>query len=128
MATDSNYCFQPYQIVALDDEQSCLYAEVIQIIEIKQSCWVRPLVLADFEQKLIISDNIRTFSNIIDLRWTSDLILPISVFRTALDTEILPLWTYLSSLDLPKDDNIAVKEARHQLQCFIRQYFAKEKT
>ncbi len=95
---DSNFNFKGNQIVCLEHDQSFLYAEVIQVIETRQTCWVRPWLL-----KILSSAN-NQFSNlpeketIFDLRESSDLVLPISLFRLALDTEVIPLLSELDTL------------------------------
>ncbi len=37
--------FQPRQILCLEHEQSRLYAEVIQVVQDRPVCWLRPLIL-----------------------------------------------------------------------------------
>ena len=75
--------FKPHQIVCLEYYDKRLYGEVIQIIEQRQTCWVRPLIMV---QKQVI---------IADLRSSSDLILPLCLFRSCFDTEIIPFLTEL---------------------------------
>jgi hypothetical protein len=41
-----SYKFQPRQIVCLEHETTRLYAEIIEFVEARQVCWVRPLMLA----------------------------------------------------------------------------------
>jgi hypothetical protein len=74
--------FTPNQIVSLSCGDRTLYGEVIQVIESRSSLWVRPFWL-------IIADNSET----IDVRESSDLILPMNLFSPALDTEVLPLFS-----------------------------------
>jgi len=50
MIDDSLPSFAPYQIVCLEHQQSYLYGEVIQVIESKNLCWMRPLLLAVFRE------------------------------------------------------------------------------
>ena len=76
-------CFKPHQIVCLESYDERLYGEVIQIIEQRQTCWVRPLIMV---QKQVM---------IADLRSSSDLILPLCLFRSCFDTEIIPFLTQL---------------------------------
>lgn len=77
--------FQPRQIVCLQHENRNLYAEVIQVIPSRPVCWVRPLLLAEFP----LGDSCQPL--IYDLRSTADLIWPLTLFRSALDTEVIPL-------------------------------------
>ena len=75
------------RIVCLDSRQAedRLFAEVIDTILISSRYWLKPLALArsnpdSFELEFLY-----------DLRDTSQLILPIDLFRDALDTEVIPL-------------------------------------
>jgi len=90
-ANDSDFKFQPCQIVCLEHNSVRLYAEVVQMAEGRQVCWVRPLALIDSngdwtEDSLQVNP-----SRIHDLRQSSDLLLPAALFRNALDTEVIPL-------------------------------------
>ena len=111
--------FQPFQIVYLENQQTRLYAEVVQIAEMRQICWARPLLLVE-----TIEEGWLSFESIIqpclyDLRESSDLLLPIALFQGALDTEIIPLLTALMS---PGDANTQIQPASyHQLNRFIQQ-------
>jgi hypothetical protein len=62
-----------------------LLAEVIQMVPERERCWAKPLGLAHVEKY-----QLKLLHN---LRETSQLILPASFFREALDTEVLPLMT-----------------------------------
>jgi hypothetical protein len=105
--------FQPSQIVCLEHQNIYLYSEVVQVISDRQLCWVRPLVLA------IIRDSLTT-EKILDLRFTSDLLWPINLFRPALDTEVIPL---LSELDSPDYRAESIQNARQQLNYYIQQFW-----
>ena len=88
--------FTPHQIVSLFCKNRTLYGEVIQVIESRSALWVRPLWL-------IVSDSFET----IDVREGSDLILPMDLFKPALDTEVLPLFSqvikdnYITNISYP---------------------------
>ena len=113
------------QIVCLEHQGNNLYGEVIQLITERQLCWFRPLCLvisADSaidsvpnrierspndrieSQKCLLSepknaDQISRNadgSKIIDLQSGSDLLWPDSLFRPALDTEIIHFIPHLS--------------------------------
>lgn len=91
--------FYPSQIVCLEHQNYSLYSEVIQVILQRDSCWVRPLLL------VFHSDDVQ---DIFDVRCVSDLIFPFSFFRPALDTEVIPLLSHLSKLDLsPQEEQIS---------------------
>ncbi|MEG3438764.1 hypothetical protein V0288_16675 [Pannus brasiliensis CCIBt3594] len=95
--------FYPNQIVCLSCQDSALYAEVIQVIADRASIWARPLLL-------ISGDN----GDSIDVRDGSDLILPIDLFRPALDTEVLPIFSRVIK-------NNPSPPPPHYLQNFVRQ-------
>lgn len=102
--------FHPRQIVCLQHESSNLYAEVIQVVQSRPVCWVRPLLLAEFPP----GDSCQPL--IYDLRSTADLVWPLSLFRSALDTEVIPLLVDISASQ-PRLDRDPV--ALNQLNQFI---------
>jgi hypothetical protein len=75
------------RIICLDVGQGkdLLFAEIIDTIAISSRYWLKPLALA--------RSNPESFQLefLYDLRDTSQLILPIDLFRDALDTEVIPL-------------------------------------
>ncbi len=87
--------FRPHQIICIDRSPGLLLlAEVIQMVSERERCWARPLALAQTEEYQL--------KLLHDLRETSQLILPASLFREALDTEVLPLMTELFQWDQPQ--------------------------
>jgi len=104
--------FKPGQIVSLECGDACLHSEVIQVVEARQVCWVRPLMLVvsasgkDLPAEYTLSD----------LRDGADLLWPLSLFRAALDTEVISLLTQLQSLDSEKKDGAI---ASRQLRDFV---------
>ena len=108
-------CFQPSQIVGLEHETSCLYAEVVQVIESRQSCWVRPLMLVFWsEATQRQNSSLATMAARYDLRHDSDLLLPLTLFRVALDVEVLPWLADLYTDDRDVADH-EKKASGHQL-------------
>ena len=106
--------FQPRQIVCLEHEGTRLYAEVIQVVESRLVCWVRPLVLVEFSEC-----NYPSFETpLYDLRASADLLWPLTLFRCALDTEVMPILVELLAWE-PQPDSDPV--ARQQLNQFIHQ-------
>lgn len=110
--------FQPRQIVRLEYENIRLYSEVIEVVVSRQVCWVRPLLLAvsqvDHEPLPLFSPQQTV---LYDLRQGADLLWPASLFRGALDTEVIPL---LVQLENPDDAQLANNsEAHKQLSCFV---------
>lgn len=110
--------FQAGQIVCLEHEDTCLYAEVIQLSTLRQRCWVRPLILVvpTTQSGEIGCGDEATYN----LRQGVDLLLPVTLFRVALDTEVFPLLAQLESQD-PKPEVQIAWVARHQLNQFIQQ-------
>jgi hypothetical protein len=84
---NSPFASEIARIVCLDSRQGkeCLFAEVIDTIEISARYWVKPLALARFNPERF------QLEFLYDLRDTSQLILPIDLFRDALDTEVIPI-------------------------------------
>ncbi|HEY9298275.1 MAG TPA: hypothetical protein VIQ31_18340, partial [Phormidium sp.] len=117
--THSLSSFQPLQIVCIEHILHRLYAEVVQTVETKQICWVRPLVLAEheslssshYEQSLCCPQ-------IHDLRQGADLLLPTILFRAAMDVEVIPLLAQLGTLDESKSTG---QETRLRLNQFVRE-------
>ncbi|MEG4273519.1 hypothetical protein QUA72_16205 [Microcoleus sp. M2_B4] len=104
--------FKPGQIVSLKCGDACLHSEVIQVVEARQVCWVRPLML-------VVSASGKDFSaeyTLSDLRDGADLLWPLSLFREAFDTEVISLLTELHSLDAEKKDGTI---ASRQLRDFV---------
>ncbi|WP_330949800.1 MULTISPECIES: hypothetical protein [Planktothrix] len=125
---DSSLNFKPGQIVGLNHQNSCLYAEVIQVVEVREVCWVRPLMLIQGLSEHP-EDNFSSFGFtpetfiLSDLRQSPDLIWPTRLFRAALDTEVI---TFLAQLESPDTNSPGVKRvnacsAHQQLQDFIGQ-------
>jgi L-rhamnose isomerase len=104
---DSVPNFQSSQIICLEFGSRYLYAEVIQVVAARQLCWTRPLMLVT----LLSNVNL-----LFDLREGSDLILPLSLFRAAFDTEVIPFLTELQSIENKSQDGIS---AYRQLRKFL---------
>ncbi|HAO12214.1 MAG TPA: hypothetical protein DCQ51_13825 [Planktothrix sp. UBA8407] len=125
---DSSWNFKPGQIVGLNHDNSCLYAEVIQVVEVRDVCWVRPLMLIEGLSEPP-ENNFSSFGftpetfTLYDLRPSPDLIWPTRLFKAALDTEVI---TFLAQLESPEANYPGVKRvnacsAHQQLQDFIGQ-------
>ncbi|MEP6517407.1 hypothetical protein [Microcoleus vaginatus] len=104
--------FKPGQIVSLECGDACLHSEVIQVVEARQVCWVRPLMLV---VSVSAKDSPAEYT-LSDLRDGADLLWPLSLFRAALDTEVISLLTELHSLDSEKKDGAI---ASRQLRDFV---------
>lgn len=139
--------FAPHQIVRLSHQASCLYAEVVQVADARDLCWVRPLVLVESEGEQFDSDAIAQFIQapaaqddaacgaepddaaqsirqsgqsvcIYDLRQSADLLWPLCLFQAALDTEVAPLLTWLYQSDAAHSKPICLA-APQQLRGFM---------
>ncbi|MBM0741596.1 hypothetical protein JOY44_08200 [Phormidium sp. CLA17] len=113
----STHAFQPSQIVCLEHGYSRLYAEVVQVAEPRQVCWVRPLALAVGDPTISVDNQL---ADLHDLRQGSDLLLPIALFRLAIDTEVIPVLTHLYA----ENSTVTSKtgQTKHQhLSQFVRQ-------
>lgn len=110
---DSAYKFQPRQIVNLEHENTRLYSEIIEFVESRQVCWVRPLMLA-IPMSVASPEHLTLY----DLGLCADLLWPASLFRPALDTEVIPL---LAQLHAPEAQTVNSSDAHQQLSCFVRE-------
>ncbi|MEG4809034.1 hypothetical protein QUA82_16080 [Microcoleus sp. F8-D3] len=104
--------FKPGQIVSLECGDACLHSEVIQVVEARQVCWVRPLMLV----VSVSGKDLSAEYTLSDLRDGADLLWPGSLFRAALDTEVISLLTQLHSLDSETKDGAM---ASRQLRDFV---------
>ena len=123
----SSPTFSPYQIVCLEHRQSYLYGEVIQVIQSKNRCWMRPLLLAVFPPVIQAENNFGEANELLDLRFTSDVAYPLNLFRPALDTEVIPLISQLESLDGMKETNslskLKLRQFLEQIWLDNQEYF-----
>jgi hypothetical protein len=97
---DTKLIFTSNQIVCLEYQNKLLYTEVIQSLLERAWCWSRPLCMAISDREEFgnfSKDN--SVKTIIDLRSSSDLILPNCLFRPALDLELIPLLALLEKED-----------------------------
>jgi hypothetical protein len=100
--------FQTDRIVCIERSDLLLFAEVIDTIPNPPRCWVRPLAIA----KSIPSSFELEFLH--DLREAAQLILPIELFREALDTEVLPLLSVLLQTETNLEREKLSRIALHQ--------------
>jgi hypothetical protein len=126
---DSPPSFQPSQIVCLESENIHLYAEVIQLVDVRQVCWVRPLALIqhpsepwnNLDQTIGAMDRAAGCPEAcLDLRHCSDLLLPWMLFRAAIDTEVMPIFSFLyADCSDSEASSDAAARARQQMHQFI---------
>ncbi len=113
--------FKPGQIVSLECGNACLHSEVIQVVEARQICWVRPLMLVGLVSGKDLSDRWPEEYTLSDLRDGADLLWPLSLFRAAFDTEVISLLSQLQSLESEKKDGAI---ASRQLRDFVDRVWA----
>lgn len=113
MTENLHFLFRPQEIVYIENNGFRLFAEVIQTIPDRNRCWVKPLALAtyaDFQFRLLH-----------DLQECAQLILPIDLFRSALDTETFTVIMELFQLEkMPIVDPEITSICRQALHYFIR--------
>ena len=80
--------FVANQIAYLADQDIRVYVEVIQVIESRQTCWVRPLAW-------VVTHSPEDSPEVYDLSHGPDLICQISWLGQVLDTEWLPILSLL---------------------------------
>lgn len=124
VSVGSNCKFKPNQIVCLEHENTYLYSEVIEVVESRQTCWVRPLMLVVGSPgsellSLVSPDQLSLY----DLRLGADLLWPISLFRPAVDTEVIPLLLQLDdqAAQVAHNGSHNSQEAHKKLSFFVHQ-------
>jgi hypothetical protein len=118
---DCGLNFKPGQIVSLECGDACLHSEVIQVVEARQICWVRPLMLVGLVSGKDVPQSWPEEYTLSDLRDGADLLWPLSLFRAALDTEVISLLSRLQSLDSDRKDSTI---ASRQLRDFVDRVWA----
>ena len=127
---DSGASFQPCQIVCLEHEAVRLYAEVIQIVKERQVCWVRPLAMTVLSASAAeLSQTSQSLADenpvLYDLRQGSDLLWPASLFRPALDMEVMPVLMQLYTSEVQAKPRFT---ARQRLNYFVREVWQANTT
>ncbi|BAQ64224.1 hypothetical protein [Geminocystis sp. NIES-3709] len=104
------------QIICLDSQNKSLYCEVIDIVNDRQICWVRPVILVDLKAQ----DNnyFPQKNDVYDLRFTSDLLWKIDDFRIVLDTEYIEFLANLQEFEFDEDK---LTIAKQKLRFFIQE-------
>lgn len=116
--------FQPHQIVCFANGQTHLYGEMIQLLASRGQCWVRPLLLADYDQAFTADGWIPYPLEWVDLRGSSDIVYPLDCFRPAYDQELLPLLLLMGQED---EEMVFAQRSPNQskLWQFLRQWQAE---
>lgn len=107
--------FKVNQIICLEHQNTYLYGEIIQLIPHRKLCWFRPICLSklNFENNSTLES-----TQLIDLQSGSDLLWPITLFRPALDTEVIYL---MAELNNSGESLTYKKENRQDLNRFVQQ-------
>jgi hypothetical protein len=117
--------FHCHEILCVEHDHTYLYSELVQVVELRQLCWVRPLALLIkshpsiyYGTSAIAAESGLQDHTVYDLQDAVDLLLPQKLFRATLDSELLPLLTQLGALKQREDSG---RLAHQQLQSFIWQ-------
>jgi hypothetical protein len=114
---------RPSEFACLEHQNMLLYTEIIQVVEKRQRYWARPVLLC--EVSVPENDATEPLPTVYDVRSCSDLLWPRSLFRSVLDTELIPLLAHLSpgleaSFIPTKALSNHLVEARQKLQQFTQ--------
>lgn len=107
--------FQSNQMICLEEGDRRLYAEVIDVITQRELIWARPLLLVNGWDAIEHSGQVDP-KQLEDLREAAHLLLPLHLFRPAVDMELLPLFPYLVA-----DADAKLEAKGSQLRQFIDQ-------
>ena len=116
--------FVKNQIVCLEGKNKSLFCEVIDTIDDRCLCWVRPVILVDYKNQT--SDFYHNNKqDIHDLRFTSDLLWKIDDFRVVFDTEYLDFFVTLQDFEF---EETQLTLANKKLRTFIKELCEKNKS
>lgn len=91
---------KPSEFACLQQDQTCLYTEIVQVVEVRDRYWARPVLLCEWPEE----DGTERSPTVYDVRSCSDLLWPRSLFRCVLDTELIPLLSHLQPEPLSMSD------------------------
>ncbi len=100
--------FQPNQIVCIEQGDIRLFAEMIQVSDVRPVSWIRPLLICGVPLNWNGSraDQV-VVDQVYDLREGIDLLWPLELLRVALDTEVIPLLAKLGTQKSQSSDRLA---------------------
>ena len=98
----------PGQILYLEHDVTRLYVEAIQVLEARNLCWARPLILVDGSLDDIERLHSTAEAHPVDCKVlidSPDILWPLDKFSLALDTEVLPLLALMHNKEEPPTSN-----------------------
>lgn len=115
VSSKSDLHFEVNQILCLAHQNTCLYGEVIQLLRDRKLCWFRPVCIVTTN-----SDNNQSkdYRQVINVSSGSDLLWPISLFRPALDVEVVE---FLAEFNNAHELSIFKTSTQKHLSEFIQQ-------
>ena len=75
-----------HEIVHVPLDATRLYCEVIQVVELRDRLWVRPLCLCEYDPQAL-QEGVLQLQDVVDMRGSSDLVWPAEIFNEVLDME-----------------------------------------
>ncbi len=127
----------PGQIVFLECSQTRLYAEVIQVLALRQIGWIRPLALVSDADTQPLGTNWISGNTAANHPAPPDMLWPLGQLQPALDTDIMPLLTTLSAKTSEIDpseidpseandiDKLTASPAQMTVNKFVQQLWAE---
>lgn len=101
--------FSIYPIVFINHKGTSLYGELVQTVESRNLCWLRPLLLH-------ASDGDSEASSVVNLRNGPDVICSNQIIQPVLDTD----WLDLSSKLCEGDEACSFSQANQHLRQFLQ--------
>ena len=111
-----------HEIVHVPLDATRLYCELIQVIELRDRLWVRPLCLCEYDEQAFSQGHL-DIQELMDLRGSSDLVWPAHLFVEVLDMEWVDILMRLEPEApalgmLAKQNPEQAQKARHALRQF----------
>lgn len=111
-----------HQIFYLEQGENRLYGELIQFVEERHLCWLRPIALYCPSTSGASTGAAFSGAAFYDLRQGADLICPDTLLRLAMDSEVLPILAQLHDLK----DEAALSHNAERLRQFVQQLWQAE--
>lgn len=104
-----------YQVVSLKYKKTCLYTELIQSIEERDTCWLRPL-------SLCIEEAEGATISVLDLGNGPDIICPRNLIQPVLDTD----WLYILEQIAKSKKECDRAQANQHIRQFLHILFSQK--